>query len=83
MKKPKAILKGKTRGADGYMHMTYEYRGYEYTITDATDEYESMVDKHAWEQERIDVMLFKLKRTTEYREDTYDAEEIFRRLGWA
>lgn len=83
MKKAKAVLKGKDKDSDGVTYLTYEYKGYEYTITDQTDEYESMADKHAWEQERIDAMLLKLKRTAERREDTYDAEEIFRRLGWA
>lgn len=83
MKKPKAIFKGKTRDSDGVTHMTYEYRGCEYTITDQVDEYESMVDKHAWEQERIDALLLKEKRVAATREEIYDTDEIFRKLGWA
>lgn len=55
----KAIYKGKCKDKNGYaVHLFYEYRGYEYMITDEHNGYsESMYTKHKIEQERIDKLI--------------------------
>ena len=55
----KATYKGKCKDKNGYaVHLFYEYRGYEYMITDEHNGYsESMYTKHKIEQERIDKLI--------------------------
>ena len=55
----KATYKGKCKDKNGYaVHLFYEYRGYEYMITDEYNGYsESMYTKHKIEQERIDKLI--------------------------
>ena len=55
----KAIYKGKCCDPNGYaVHLFYEYRGHEYMVTDEHNGYsESMAEKHAIEQERIDRII--------------------------
>lgn len=55
----KATYKGKCKDKNGYaVHLFYEYRGYEYMITDEHNGYsESMYAKHKTEQERIDKII--------------------------
>ena len=55
----KATYKGKCKDKNGYaIHLFYEYRGYEYMITDEHNGYsESMYTKHKIEQERIDKLI--------------------------
>ena len=55
----KATFKGKVRDRNGYaVHLFYEYRGHEYTVTDEHNGYsEPMWVKHHNEQERIDQMI--------------------------
>lgn len=55
----KAIYKGKVRDKNGYaVHLFYEYRGYEYMITDENNGYsEPLWVKHKNEQSRIDSII--------------------------
>lgn len=55
----KAKYKGKVRDKNGYaVHLFYEYRGYEYMITDEHNGYsQTMATKHREEQERIDRLI--------------------------
>lgn len=75
----KAIFKGKVRDENGYaVHLFYEYRGYEYMVTDGHNGYsEPMREKHRYEQERIDRLIeSKKEEKTEWKyEDS--AEEGF------
>lgn len=55
----RATFKGKVRDRYGYaVHLFYEYRGYEYMVTDEHNGYsEPMWLKHKIEQDRIDQMI--------------------------
>lgn len=55
----KAKYIGKCRDKNGYaVHLFYNYRGYEYMITDEHNGYsESLAEKHKYEQNRIDAII--------------------------
>lgn len=81
MRKPIAKRVRSTVGKDGTYHLTYEYRGYEYVITD--DSERPSVDKHIKEQDLIDARIERQHRVEQVGEEIYNVDEIFKKLGWA
>ena len=80
MKRPSAKHMRTTKDKHGIRHLTFEYMGNEYTITDEDDA--PMVEKHIREQDRIDARIERQRRVEEQEEAVYNVDEIFRNLGW-
>ena len=61
----KARYVGKVRDRNGYaVHLFYEYRGYEYMITDEHNGYsQTLREKHKAEQKRIDDIIDNKNKT--------------------
>lgn len=60
----KAIYKGKYKDKYSYaVHLIYEYKGFEYIVTDEHNGYsQPMWEKHKEEQARIDQMIKKKEK---------------------
>lgn len=80
MRRPSAKHIKTTTDRNGISHLTFGYRGYEYTITDEDDE--PMVDKHIREQDLIDARIERQQRAEQVDDEILNVDEIFRKLGW-
>lgn len=78
----KAKYIGKHKDRNGYaVHLFYNYRGYEYMITDEHNGYsESLVEKHRYEQKKIDKVIEEKERQA--HKETTEEIDFNKLIDW-